>query len=163
MQLSRGIRASSNPYRAIAAAGFDRPTSQPRKYELKFGVCRHHGYTEFRSDKDYRKNKTPRITFRCLLCFKLKKKKHRLRNSKSTARNKKYKLVQMAGGSCKLCGYDKCLSAMHFHHRDRLMKNFEIAYGLRRFTLEKLSEEISKCVLLCNRCHAELEEGLVKL
>jgi hypothetical protein len=133
LQLSRGVRNGTKPYRAIIAAGLPKPQGQDRKYKLKLAICGLHGTTEFRSVKDYKKNEngeyknnTPR--FRCMLCYKLKKKNNRIRNIKSISQNKKQKLVKMAGGSCQICGYKKCLAAMHFHHIDPLTKNFEIAF-----------------------------------
>jgi hypothetical protein len=74
-------------------------------------------------------------------------------------RRKKAKLVAEAGGRCVLCGYDRCLAALEFHHRDRRTKSFGLSLrGLTR-SIEKCRAEAAKCVLLCANCHAEVEVG----
>jgi hypothetical protein len=66
--------------------------------------------------------------------------------------------VKYLGGACSSCGYDACLAALEFHHRDREAKEFEI--GRRKLQdWEALKREMDKCVLLCNRCHAEEHAG----
>ena len=67
------------------------------------------------------------------------------------------------GGACLLCGYDRCLAALQFHHRDRTLKGFGIAArGLTR-SIAEVRDEVDKCVLLCSNCHAEVEAGLVEV
>jgi transposase len=70
----------------------------------------------------------------------------------------KQTLVEEAGGCCQICGYDRCLAALEFHHLDPERKEFGLA---RRgaHSLEKLRLETGKCVLLCSNCHAEVEAG----
>lgn len=48
----------------------------------------------------------------------------------ATARQKrKQELVYIMGGKCVLCGYDKCIAALEFHHIDKSQKNdnFQVA------------------------------------
>jgi hypothetical protein len=72
-------------------------------------------------------------------------------------------LVAEAGGRCSLCGYDRYVGALQFHHRDGAMKNFGLGdRGLTR-SLEAVRDEASKCVLLCANCHSEVEAGLAKV
>lgn len=72
-------------------------------------------------------------------------------------------LVEEAGGSCRVCGYDRCVAALHFHHLDRAEKSFSLSHrGVAR-SLAKARSEASKCLLLCSNCHAEVEAGLVTL
>ena len=70
-------------------------------------------------------------------------------------------LVAEAGGSCRLCGYDRSLAALQFHHVDPATKAFGIAKGGFSRSLDKARAEAQKCVLLCSNCHAEVEAGLV--
>jgi hypothetical protein len=78
-------------------------------------------------------------------------------------RQLKRMLVAEAGGRCVLCGYDRCMSALEFHHRDPAEKRFHLgSRGLTR-SLDVLREEAAKCVLLCSNCHAEVEAGVAKL
>ncbi len=71
-------------------------------------------------------------------------------------------LVAEAGGRCRLCGYDRHMAALEFHHLDPNAKEFGLAQrGAHR--IDKLRAEVRKCVLLCSNCHAEAEAGFVKL
>lgn len=67
---------------------------------------------------------------------------------------KKRALIAMLGGECSKCGYDRCISAFDFHHKDSTTKSFEIANNLTR-SLDVLRAEAAKCVLLCANCHRE--------
>ena len=78
-------------------------------------------------------------------------------------RRAKRTLVAEAGGRCALCGYDRSVAALHFHHRDPANKAFTIGgRGLAR-ALDVLRSEAAKCVLLCANCHAEVEAGVTDL
>ena len=33
--------------------------------------------------------------------------------------------VKLLGGKCCICGYDKCIDALVFHHRDPSIKEFK--------------------------------------
>lgn len=35
--------------------------------------------------------------------------------------------VEYKGGKCKMCGYDKCISALEFHHLEPTQKDFSIS------------------------------------
>lgn len=63
-------------------------------------------------------------------------------------------LVREAGGKCVRCGYDKCLQALQFHHRDPATKAFSLAGGIK--ALEVMRAEAAKCDLVCANCHAEV-------
>jgi 5-methylcytosine-specific restriction endonuclease McrA len=66
--------------------------------------------------------------------------------------------VAYLGGSCRICGYDKCLSAFDFHHINALEKDFTIS--ARMTSWAAIEHELQKCVLLCARCHREVHDGL---
>src|SRR5205807_8209015 len=70
-------------------------------------------------------------------------------------------LVTEAGGCCCLCGYDRSMRALHFHHLDPSLKRHAINARGVALALETLRAEAQKCVLLCSNCHAEVEDGLV--
>ena len=74
----------------------------------------------------------------------------------------KAKMVKYKGGSCEICGYNKCEKALTFHHIDASTKKFNISGGHCR-AWKKLKEELDKCALLCSNCHNELHAGFVSL
>jgi len=75
-------------------------------------------------------------------------------------RKLKQKAVIYAGGKCSRCGYDRCFSALTFHHIDPSIKKFGISTkGLTR-SWEKVKSEIDKCILVCANCHAEIHDKL---
>jgi len=70
---------------------------------------------------------------------------------------RKIELVEMLGGKCKICGYNKCVDGLHFHHEDPSVKEFNISYTTN---WDKIKEEIKKCKLLCANCHAEVHHEM---
>jgi transposase-like protein len=72
-------------------------------------------------------------------------------------------LVVEAGGACVLCGYDRCIGALQFHHVDPSEKSFALSHGGLARSLRRAREEARKCVLLCANCHAEVEAGFTEL
>lgn len=76
-------------------------------------------------------------------------------------RNKAWAVAQ-SGGCCKLCGYDRCLAALDFHHLDPTTKDSGLEAGIRRsWGKPRILAEISKCLLVCRNCHSEIHAGLV--
>ena len=75
----------------------------------------------------------------------------------------KLKCVEYKGGKCIECNYNKYYGALEFHHLDPTLKDFSISQ-LRAYSFDKIvMEELDKCVLLCNRCHREVEGGILIL
>ena len=70
-------------------------------------------------------------------------------------KERKKKAVEYKGGKCASCGYNKCISALSFHHKNPELKSFTISGNYTR-KWESLKEELDKCILLCLNCHAEL-------
>ncbi len=68
----------------------------------------------------------------------------------------KEKAANLLGGKCSLCGYDKCLDAMDFHHINGDEKDVAIGEILDLKWGKKIERELKKCELLCCRCHREL-------
>lgn len=71
-------------------------------------------------------------------------------------RTLKQKLVELAGGKCVICGYNKCLAALDFHHKDPTIKEFTIS---RNRSVEETIKESKKCMLVCSNCHCELHSN----
>ena len=72
------------------------------------------------------------------------------------AKRKKYIDDYKLSKGCSICGYNKCAEALDFHHEGN--KDFDIsrAIGSQNISLEKIMEEIKKCIILCATCHREL-------
>ena len=64
--------------------------------------------------------------------------------------------VQYKGGRCSRCGYDRCVDALEFHHRNSSQKDFSISEKGYTRSWKRVCEELDKCVLLCANCHREL-------
>lgn len=71
----------------------------------------------------------------------------------------KQQAVAYKGGHCQVCGYDRCIQALQFHHLDATQKDFSVSG--KTMAWERIREEIDKCVLLCANCHAELHAGII--
>lgn len=79
-----------------------------------------------------------------------------------TRRKQKVKriLVDEAGGCCAICGYDRTVINLHFHHVVPAEKTFRLGMATGR-SLDTFREEAKKCVLVCANCHGEIEAGLI--
>lgn len=74
----------------------------------------------------------------------------------------KAKSVEYKGGKCQRCGYEKCLRALQFHHRDAEKKEFTIGYRTS-WRWARLKAELDKCDLICSNCHCEVHEEIDRL
>lgn len=107
--------------------------------KIKMMVCKRHGLTEYGLFKDGR--------YRCKQCSS--------ERTTEIRHNIKLALVEYKGGKCEICGYDKCIAALEFHHINPDEKDFGISNGNIK-SLEILKKEADKCLLVCNRCHKEI-------
>jgi hypothetical protein len=85
----------------------------------------------------------------------------------SAVNKRRQKIRQRAiaakGSKCEVCGYDRCIEALEFHHLSNSDKNFglsEKGYAMSRKRVEK---ELEKCVLLCANCHRETHAQIAAL
>ena len=92
---------------------------------------------------------------------KRKKRQHEDHKPGVPQSEKKKALVKFLGGKCDKCGYDRCIAALSFHHKDQNDKVFTISAYLS-LPMEDLIEEVKKCRLLCLNCHSELHYGTVE-
>jgi hypothetical protein len=109
-------------------------------------VCVRHGRVPFAKDSH---------GVRCTKC----------RAERVSRRRRRVKeiLVTEAGGRCVLCGYNRYVGALQFHHLNPAEKAFEL--GMRGLTrsLAAMRAEAAKCALVCANCHAEVEGGVALL
>lgn len=74
---------------------------------------------------------------------------------------RKVRLIEMSGGVCQRCPYNRSRRALTFHHRDPNTKCFGLSLNhLWSKTWEAIVEEWKKCDMLCMNCHAEVEDTL---
>ena len=92
----------------------------------------------------YKRNGTIRYIY-CKKCWNTYTTHHK--------QKRKEKIVKLHGGKCSVCGYDKCINALEFHHIDPDKKTFGIA---NKYGANEMFEEAKKCILLCANCHREL-------
>jgi 5-methylcytosine-specific restriction endonuclease McrA len=71
--------------------------------------------------------------------------------------------VDEAGGACCVCGYQRYLGALQFHHVDPERKRLGLSRAGVTLSIATLRAEATKCVLLCSNCHAEVEGGVTEL
>ena len=70
-------------------------------------------------------------------------------------------LADEAGGCCAVCGYDRCIINLHFHHVDPAQKSFPMTVAMGK-SIATFRAEAKKCVLVCANCHGEIEAGLIE-
>jgi transposase len=110
-------------------------------------ICKRHGLTVFVLEG--------RGYYRCKQC--------RQEGVSEWRRRVKRRLVTEAGGRCALCGYNRCVAALQFHHRDPGQKAFALSRQGATRSFAEARAEAAKCVLLCANCHAEVESGYAEL
>lgn len=78
-------------------------------------------------------------------------------------RNRRQKLKELGvaylGGKCNKCGYDKCIWALEFHHKDPNEKDFTVS-AYSNLAWDKIKLELDKCELVCSNCHKEIHYNL---
>ena len=74
------------------------------------------------------------------------------RRQKRRRKRKKYG-IEIKGGKCIKCGYNKNYTALEFHHKHGKDKT---SRHLLSFSLKRFLEELEKCDLVCSNCHMEI-------
>jgi len=119
-----------------------------RKTQAKFGRCRATliRYLTTRSPKNISEEE---------------RKKRNVNKVVRWRQRAKQKLVEYKGGKCQVCGYNKYIGNLAFHHKNPAEKDFTITG--KSWALNKLLKEVDKCELLCHNCHGEIHAGLVTI
>ena len=110
--------------------------------------CKKHGLTEYIFVNIEQK-------YRCVKC----------RSEAVQKRRDKTKqiLIEYKGGKCEICGYNRCISALEFHHLDPNEKDFGIASKGYTRDIETNKKEVDKCILVCANCHREIHNKIIQL
>lgn len=127
-----------------------RPPDPRRRCAVENRQCRRHGLTEFAY---YSAGPSRGRKWRCKRCV----------GEAVTRRLQKIKrmLVEEAGGSCCVCGYDACIINLHFHHVDPKTKSFPMTVAMGK-SIATFRREAKKCILTCANCHGEIEAGVIE-
>ena len=77
-------------------------------------------------------------------------------------RSMKFQAVKLLGGKCSISGYNKCIDALEFHHKNPEIKEFKLGSG-NTMSWKEYKEEALKCILVCSNCHKEIhsEKGYI--
>lgn len=110
--------------------------------ETKLKECKKHGLTTYQLNSQ---NK-----WICLECRKENRLSYRKR-MRQKAREYKERF------KCSICGYNKSLWALEFHHLDPNEKEYNLGQ-LYTSSTKKLYEELNKCIVVCSNCHREIHE-----
>src|SRR5574343_14188 len=78
-------------------------------------------------------------------------------------RRKKIRAINEFGGKCQKCGYNKCLTALEFHHLDSKNKLTSPSNAITRWSWDRAIIELKKCILVCANCHREIHEEKTKI
>ena len=78
---------------------------------------------------------------------------------KSRQRNLKLQFAAYKGGKCNRCGYNRCMAALDFHHRDPSQKDLDWNQ-LKKREFNEVKIELDKCDLVCKNYHAEIHAGV---
>ena len=129
-----------------------RPVNPDKRSLSEMRECPRHGMAEYHRYRAGRKNGVQRYRWICKRCL----------GEAVTRRKQKLKrmLVDEAGGMCAVCGYDRCVINLHFHHVYPSQKSFPMTMALGK-SIATFRAEASKCVLVCANCHGEIEAGVI--
>lgn len=85
--------------------------------------------------------------------------------AKVSERRRKIKemAVDSKGGKYSICGYNKYIGALEFHHIDPNKKDFGLGMSGMTRSWERVQKELAKCLLVCANCHREIHGGRVKV
>jgi hypothetical protein len=91
--------------------------------------------------------------------------------NKDISVKKKIFLEYKNSKGCVECGYNKCNSSLHFHHKEKNNKNFIlsdiniISKRIKNNNIYELTEDISleldKCIILCSNCHCKKHSDIL--
>ena len=74
-------------------------------------------------------------------------------------RSMKKQAIKLLGGKCVLCGYDRFIDALEFHHEIHNEKEFKLGSG-NTMSWKDYKTEALKCILVCSNCHKEIHSKI---
>lgn len=118
--------------------------------------------------ESFPKNKTKRdgLAHNCKSCKKIQQanwyNKHKVEHAaKVRLREEKIKqlIIEEKSKPCADCGHSYPHFVMDFDHLDN--KKFSISGSQKRYSFDRIKEEISKCELVCANCHRIRTQGRI--
>ena len=150
----RGLRKRIDLHRAVAESFLDNPNNYAY-VRFKDGDC-NNLYVDNLYWSNHKKSSDDLET----------SKKRRNSNSKSVSKRRR-KLKEMSveykGGKCIICGYNRCIGALEFHHLDPNEKDFGISSSGTTKSWERIKEELDKCICVCSNCHKEIHNNYISI
>lgn len=139
-------------HRAFAEAYIDNPQS------YKYVIFRDGNYKNICKDNlywsQYRKGDENHLQ---------KKRKSNARSVSDRRRKLKEMAVEYRGGKCVVCGYNRCIAALEFHHLNPEEKDFSIASTGTTKSWNRIKEELDKCICVCANCHREIHNEIISI
>jgi hypothetical protein len=111
--------------------------------------CKIHGLTEF-----YVRTSPKQLKYECKICRKSSVRKQAVKQ--------KLQMMKYKGNCCSICGYNKNITALEFHHIDPKTKSFELSYHSAK-NWEEIKTELDKCIIVCSNCHKEIHNPTMEL
>ena len=74
-------------------------------------------------------------------------------------RSMKLQAIKLLGGKCFICGYNKCVDALEFHHENPKEKDFKLG-SENTMSWKEYKREALKCKLVCSNCHKEIHSEI---
>jgi transposase len=68
----------------------------------------------------------------------------------------KERTVEYMGDKCSICDYNKCITALEFHHLDPSKKSPTYNKRFRYWGFERQKKELENCIIVCGNCHREI-------
>lgn len=88
-------------------------------------------------------------------CKNIKHQNYKSQSERGKLRRSEF--INLKGGKCLICGYNKNNAALSFHHTEDNDKEFKLSIReCSNNSIETLLKELEKCILLCANCHMEL-------
>ena len=100
-----------------------------------------------------------------IYCYKCSGNSTRLKNETRKhqktilRRSMKIQAIKLLGGRCSVCGYDRCVDALEFHHENPEEKEFKLGSG-NTISWKEYKSEALKCKLVCSNCRKEIYSEL---
>jgi len=72
----------------------------------------------------------------------------------------KQRMILIKGGKCSMCGYNKNIACLDFHHLNPETKKYSPKDILRNKDFTVIKNELDKCILVCKNCHGEIHHPI---